>query len=109
MFQLLEDEITIVCKKNDVQLVESVLGEAKQDYQAKMKKEIKIIMDKDQFLPDTMFVFLFILSIHVEYSAGGVILSSNHGRIQCDNTLEARLDLAFEKVGVQTVVSQQGV
>ena len=32
------------------------------------------------------------------YSAGGVVVTALQGRIQCNNTLDARLDLAAEKV-----------
>lgn len=39
------------------------------------------------------------------FSAGGVVLASRDGKIVCENTLDARLDVAFRKKLPQVVAS----
>ncbi|KAJ3111626.1 Dynein heavy chain 6, axonemal [Phlyctochytrium bullatum] len=73
--QLMEDDVVIQCRKEDVSLVQKAAEEAKAKYGAKLKFAI----DSGSFLP--------------EKSGGGVIVSANGGRIRVSNTLESRLEI----------------
>lgn len=41
--------------------------------------------------------FLFISFPFCIFSSGGVVLASRDGKIVCENTLDARLDVVFRK------------
>ena len=61
--RLLDDKINVLCKKEDLELVEGLLDEAKNEFLEKMKKEAKksvqindftVTLDEKFFLPETM-------------------------------------------------------
>ena len=61
--RLLDDKINVLCKKDDFELVKSLLDEAKNEFLEKMKKEAKksvqindfnVTLDEKFFLPETM-------------------------------------------------------
>ena len=61
--RLLDDKINVLCKKEDFELVKSLLDEAKNEFLEKMKKEAKksvqindfnVTLDEKFFLPETM-------------------------------------------------------
>ena len=61
--RLLDDKINILCKKEDYDLVKSLLDEAKNEFLEKLKKEAKksvqindfqVTLDEKFFLPETM-------------------------------------------------------
>ena len=61
--KLLDDKINVLCKKEDFELVKSLLDEAKNEFLEKMKKEAKksvqindfnVTLDEKFFLPETM-------------------------------------------------------
>ena len=85
---LLESEVTILCRKEDVALVKSVLSAAEKSYAAEIKsqtgatKSVKLIVDESKPLVGKI---------------GGVVLQTNGGAIRVDNTLDTRLDLLVEK------------
>lgn len=86
---LLEAEVTVVCRKEDVALVKSVLGEAEKAYASEIKnqasgavKQVKLVIDESKPLVNKI---------------GGVILQTAGGSIRVDNTLDTRLDLLVEK------------
>ena len=85
--KLLEENVNIFCKKEDYDLVNSIVDDAKQEFLEKLKKEAKktvnltkmnVTVDKKN-LPDTLL--------------GGVILTSMKSKIIVDNTLDKRLEL----------------
>lgn len=79
LFQLMEPTVTIRVRQADKGLVESLLGKAQQDYKAKIKKDVVLKIDNENFLPaDT---------------CGGIELIAAKGRIKISNTLESRLEL----------------
>ena len=61
--RLLDDKINVLCKKEDFELVKSLIDEAKNDFLEKMKIEAKksvqinnfsVTLDEKYFLPETM-------------------------------------------------------
>ena len=80
----MESEVDVVCRKEDVQLVASAIEKAKQDFllHAKQVQSLTVRLLTDDHLPES--------------SAGGVVVSALGGRIQCNNSLESRLELASE-------------
>ncbi|KAG8190317.1 hypothetical protein JTE90_014423 [Oedothorax gibbosus] len=53
IFQLLEPQVSVKCRKADVDLVEKSLSSIMKEYEAEVGKPCKVILDKDNFLsPD---------------------------------------------------------
>ena len=61
--RLLDDKVNVLCKKEDYELVKSLLDEAKNEFLEKLKKEAKksvqmndfqVTIDEKFFLPETM-------------------------------------------------------
>jgi len=94
---LLEKEVTIQCRKEDLALVEQELPKAMEMFQSNMEKNCNGIkptcvatLDKENFLAAAPKEGQSGASC-----AGGVVLSAREGQIVCRNTLDQRLDLAF--------------
>merc|ERR1719231_408122 len=91
LVKLDETDVVVYSRQSDVQLVKKVLDTARKEYIQLMKTEcgedikIKISLNEagNKMLPDTRI--------------GGVFLTAYGGRLTCDNTLEARLNLIFEE------------
>lgn len=64
----MEPTVTIRLRKADKSLVESLLGKAQQDYKAKIKKDVQLKVDNDNFLSAE--------------TCGGVELIAAKGRIK---------------------------
>jgi V-type H+-transporting ATPase subunit E len=86
---LLEPEVTVQCRKEDMALVKSVIDEAQKRYTAEIKsqtggvsKSVKLVVNESQPLVGKI---------------GGVILQTAGGAIRVDNTLDTRLGLLVEK------------
>jgi V-type H+-transporting ATPase subunit E len=85
---LLETEVKIMCRKDDVSVVESVIEDAQKKYSAEIKAQagvdrlLKLAVNKDSTLVGKI---------------GGVVLTTRDGSIRVDNTLDTRLDLLIEK------------
>lgn len=87
LIKLLEGEVNIVCRKQDVSLINEILSEAKEKFTTMMKEQTlkfknldpKITIDEKYFLPD--------------YIMGGVMMTAMKSRIRVDNTIDKRLDL----------------
>jgi len=85
--KLMEEEVTLQVRPQDVNLVKSLVDAAAQAFvreiqkQTGAKKSIKMVVDKDN-LPAN--------------SLGGVVVSCMGGMITVDNTLDTRLKLVME-------------
>lgn len=86
---LLEPEVSVLCRKEDVALVKSVLEDAQKKYSSEIKtqtngasKSVKLSIDETRPLVGKI---------------GGVVLQTQGGAIRVDNTLDTRLDLLVEK------------
>jgi vacuolar-type H+-ATPase subunit E/Vma4 len=93
---LVEREVSVRVRKQDLSLVEVAIKSASAAFKEKFGYEVHVTIDSDKFLPDARYLKIQLLIDLQFYSAGGVILLANNGKIQVKNTLESRLDLAAE-------------
>ncbi|KAG6484961.1 hypothetical protein ZIOFF_053486 [Zingiber officinale] len=94
LLRLKEPVVLLRCRKDDIELVESVLNLAKKEYADKANvPPPNIVLDKNTFLPPSPSHE----NAHGSYCSGGVVLASRDGKIVCENTLDARLDVVFRK------------
>jgi V-type H+-transporting ATPase subunit E len=94
LLRLKEPSVLLRCREMDVTQVEAILEEAKQEYAAKAKVHApKIAVDKIVWLPPPPKS----AESHALSCSGGVVLASQDGKIVCENTLDARLDVVFRQ------------
>lgn len=94
LLRLKESSVLLRCREADVSLVDSVLEEAKQEYAETAKVHPpKVAVDKQTYLPPPPST----AESHGPSCAGGVVMASQDGKIVCENTLDARLDVVFRK------------
>ncbi|BAT78451.1 V-type proton ATPase subunit E-like [Vigna umbellata] len=94
LLRLKETSVLLRCRKEDLHLVEHVLDSAAQEYGDKANVEPpEIIVDNQVYLPPGPIHH----NDHDIYCSGGVVLASRDGKIVCENTLDARLDVVFRK------------
>ena len=88
LLKLQEGTVKIRCRKQDVEMVSSLKGQAVKDFQKYMKTECgitpkcEIVVDKKSFVDSK--------------SPGGIVAIGHGGKIVCDNTFETRLRTAFD-------------
>ncbi|CAL5335318.1 unnamed protein product [Camellia sinensis] len=94
LLRLKEPSVLLRCREIDVVLVESVLDDAKHEYIDKAGVHApKITIDKRVYLPPPPSSE----DSHGPSCSGGVVLASQDGKIVCENTLDARLDVVFRQ------------
>ncbi|KAK6943345.1 V-type ATPase subunit E [Dillenia turbinata] len=94
LLRLKEPSVLLRCREIDVGLVESVLDEAKREYAEKSQVHAPTVtIDTRVFLPPPPKG----LDLHEAFCSGGVVLASQDGKIVCENTLDARLDVVFRQ------------
>ncbi|KAL1293375.1 hypothetical protein HN51_054012 [Arachis hypogaea] len=94
LLRLKEPSVLLRCRKEDVHSVEHVLDSAAQEYADKANVHPpEIIVDREVYLPPAPSHH----NDHEPYCSGGVVLASRDGKIVCENTLDARLDVVFRK------------
>lgn len=81
MLALLDDTVLVRVKKGDVQLLTKLIPDIESQYKSMSGREAKVDIH-DTPLPPTC--------------NGGAIVTNGEGRIEIDNTLDARLQLAAE-------------
>uniref|UniRef100_M4F2F0 Uncharacterized protein n=1 Tax=Brassica campestris TaxID=3711 RepID=M4F2F0_BRACM len=79
LLRLKEPSVLLRCREEDLGFVESILEDAKEEYAGRT--------------PPSSFPLLLLLVILMVST--GVVLASRDGKIVCENTLDARLDVAF--------------
>jgi V-type H+-transporting ATPase subunit E len=86
LYLCMEKQVTLICKKQDLTLVQSVIPEAIAIYKRELglKSEVDVQVSTTEFLPDDI--------------AGGIVASALNGRIRLTNTLDARLDLLSQEM-----------
>ncbi|OMO88469.1 ATPase, V1/A1 complex, subunit E [Corchorus capsularis] len=94
LIRLREPAVLLRCREADRKVVESVLEEAKREYVDKIKVQSppKITVDNVYLPPPPTTA-----DSHETYCSGGVVLASEDGKIVFENTLDARLDVAFRQ------------
>ncbi|XP_075506142.1 V-type proton ATPase subunit E [Primulina tabacum] len=93
LLRLKEPSVLLRCRKDDVQLVNSVLNSAKEEYAQKAKVHPPEIVVDDVNLPPAPSHH----NAHGPFCSGGVVLASRDGKIVFENTLDARLEVVFRK------------
>eukprot|EP00828_Plagiopyla_frontata_P009025 TRINITY_DN145_c0_g1_i1.p1 TRINITY_DN145_c0_g1~~TRINITY_DN145_c0_g1_i1.p1 ORF type:complete len:263 (-),score=47.52 TRINITY_DN145_c0_g1_i1:73-861(-) len=93
LIKLMEDEVELICLKEDKKLIQDIIPEAEKEFIELIKKECngrvmktKIILNQDKDLQEKE-----------KESIGGIILTSYHGKIVCSNTLLNRIILTFQQ------------
>lgn len=91
LLRLKEPAVLLRCREADRWFVHSILEEAKEEYAKKAKLHTpQIIVDEETYLPPAPNADT------VGHScAGGIVLASKDGKIVCENTLDARLNVVF--------------
>ncbi|KAG6551035.1 hypothetical protein Mapa_007268 [Marchantia paleacea] len=94
LYRLKEPSVQLRCREQDYGLVESVLDDAKTEYMAKVQTEDSpvVVVDGQTFLPGPPEE-----GQPGPFCTGGVVLASKDGRIVCENTLDARLEISFKQ------------
>ncbi|XP_042402659.1 V-type proton ATPase subunit E-like [Zingiber officinale] len=94
LLRLKEPAVLLRCREEDLQLVESILSSAIEEYAGKASVHPpEIVVDRNTFLPSAPTHY----DAHGPYCSGGVVLASIDGKIVFENTLDARLDVVFRK------------
>ncbi|GLU05910.1 hypothetical protein SLE2022_229830 [Rubroshorea leprosula] len=93
LIRLKEPAVLLRCRKDDIHLVESVLNSAKEEYSEKVNVHPPEIIVDSVHLPSAPSHH----NAHGPFCSGGVVLASRDGKIVCENTLDARLDVLFRK------------
>lgn len=92
LIKIEENDVTVYCRKEDFGTTKSVLKAAIAEYVEIMEREtgiklqpkVTLNQDENKQLPDSCF--------------GGVTLTAVNGKIVCDNTMSARLELVYEEL-----------
>ncbi|KZV17615.1 V-type proton ATPase subunit E [Dorcoceras hygrometricum] len=93
LLRLKEPSVLLRCRKDDIQLVNSVLNKAKEEYAQKSNVHPPEIVVDDVNLPPAPSHH----NEHGPFCSGGVVLASRDGKIVFENTLDARLEVVFRK------------
>lgn len=80
---LKDAEVVVRCRSVDVGIVKDAIGKVSEDYKAKTQTAVSVTVDESTFLADSC--------------NGGVVLLSQGGSIQVDNTFESRLEIAYHQ------------
>ncbi|XP_015059397.1 V-type proton ATPase subunit E-like [Solanum pennellii] len=93
LLRLKEPSVLLRCRKDDVNPVEDVLDAVREEYAEKaMVHTPEIIIDHIHLPPAPSHH-----NAHGPSCSGGVVLASRDGKIVCENTLDARLEVVFRK------------
>jgi len=95
---IMEEQVEVVCRKEDLQIVESQLKPAREEYIKLVEREcgvqppVELRITRKQFLPPHPSP-----NFKGAVCRGGIVLTACRGKIKLRNTLESRLEQAFEK------------
>ncbi|KAJ6865608.1 V-type proton ATPase subunit E2-like [Populus alba x Populus x berolinensis] len=92
LIRLKEPAVLLRCREGDRKIVESVLEDASRLYAEKTKVHAPdVTIDTTVYLPPPPKSS----DSHDPFCSGGVVMASKDGKIVFENTLDARLDVAF--------------
>lgn len=84
LYQTMETNVTLRCRKVDVPLIESLLPEISEEYKKNIGHDVVIHIDTDVVLPPD--------------TCGGIEIIALNGRVRVPNTLESRLELISQQL-----------
>ncbi|OIS96447.1 PREDICTED: V-type proton ATPase subunit E-like [Nicotiana attenuata] len=93
LVRLKEPSVLLRCREMDVSVVKSVVEDAKREYTEKAKVRTPNVTIDNVHLPPPPTHS----DRHRASCSGGVVLASEDGKIVCENTLDARLDVVFRQ------------
>ena len=88
LIRLLEKKVFIKCRKDDVEIVNSVLEDAAKGYKEFMKEKVNKDMEVELEVTDKAYL--------KDEDIGGVVLYCHGFKIVFDNSLKSRLNQGFE-------------
>jgi len=88
-----ESVVEVVCREEDLQLVKEAAPLAKEKWEKLKKSPLEITTSTEQFLPPSPKN----AGKALQNCSGGVIVTAQKGRIVCNNTLDVRLQTAYEQ------------
>lgn len=94
LFQILESEVALQCKKDDLAVVKKAISGAVDRFHKASGIKAKITINENQWLGGDV--------------SGGVVMSAQGGRIKVENTLESRLQLVSKQMMPETRVTLFG-
>ncbi|XP_035520686.1 V-type proton ATPase subunit E 1a isoform X2 [Morone saxatilis] len=83
-FRLLEPEVTVRCRQQDVEMVQAAVNTNIPIYKEAVKSNIVVKIDQKRFLPSEI--------------CGGVEVYNDNGKIKVSNTLENRIELIAQQM-----------
>ncbi|KAE8098987.1 hypothetical protein FH972_017006 [Carpinus fangiana] len=93
MLRLKEPAVLLRCREADRKFIEAILKDVKREYSEKAKVQApRVTLDTRVYLPPPTGV-----DSHELFCSGGVVLATQDGKIVCENTLDARLDVVFRQ------------
>ena len=100
LLKLMEEDVTIKCRKSDVEMIKGLIDEITEIYIDRVTNEIpklkgktvkcKITINEEDFLPENK-------DNSLNSCLGGIELIAHRNRIVCNNTLNARLELCYQE------------
>ncbi|XP_012481312.1 V-type proton ATPase subunit E [Gossypium raimondii] len=96
LVRLREPSVLLRCREVDRKLVETIIDEAKREYAEKFNVPPPKIVIDSVYLPPPPPANGDEFA-HQPYCSGGVVLASEDGKIVLENTLDARLEVAFKQ------------
>ena len=106
LIRLNETSCSLVCRQQDVAVVKSVVNSARDKFVASARasglahmqevgtKGCTVTVNEQTFLPPSPDQ---VASPDLPSCCGGIVALNGNGTISCANTLDARLDIAFEE------------
>ena len=93
---MLEENVEVKCLKKDVSVAKELAAQVQQEFNETSSIQTKITVNDRQFLNDS--------------DIGGIYVTSNSGRIVCNNTLAARLEYSVQKLlpDIRFLLFEQG-
>jgi V-type H+-transporting ATPase subunit E len=94
MIKLIEPEILLKVRREDLALIKSLVEECEREYSEIMARETT----EGDYKTTLKVVETEFMTAEEGGECGGIILYSKDRRIVCPNTLKNRLDLCFEEL-----------
>ncbi len=93
---MLEENVEVKCLNKDVTVVKELAAQVQREFNETSSIQTKITVNERQFLNDS--------------DIGGIYVTSNNGRIVCNNTLAARLEYSVQKLlpDIRFLLFEQG-
>ena len=96
MIKLLEPELLLKCRKEDQDLVKSLIPECEKEYVEIMQREAS--ENELEFKTKLKLLEGEYLTPEEGGECGGVVIYTTNRKIVCPNTIKSRLDLCFEEL-----------